>query len=144
ALRGGWERGDSGRGPARTGVRAIEGVLGPGVLEDEPPDLLDRRRREGPVLEGGTHARPLVGIRAIEHRDEREGALALAQVGADRLAESVLIGDEVERVVGDLEGDANVEAVPRQGLELLPREPAQQPTDAAAGRDERRGLLGDD
>ena len=73
---------------------------------------------------------------ALEHRDERQRPLALAQVGAHRLAEALLVGDEVQRVVGDLEGDADVEAVARERLRLHGRGAAQQGADTTAGGDE--------
>ena len=90
------------------------------------------------------HALHLGGGRPLEHRDERERALALAQVGADRLAEPILVGHEVEGVVRDLEGDADGEPVVGEGLDRLRVDAAQQSSDPAARRHESRGLLGDD
>ena len=40
---------------------------------------------------------------------------------ADRLAQPILVGDEVQRVVGDLEGHADVEPVAGERLHLLGR-----------------------
>ena len=59
------------------------------------------------------------GVARAEHRDEGQRPLPLAEVGADRLAEAILIGDEVERVVRDLERDADVQPVLREGVDLL-------------------------
>ena len=56
---------------------------------------------------------------ALEGGDEGQRALAFLEVRAHRLAEARLVGDEVERVVADLERDADVESVAREPLHLL-------------------------
>ncbi len=96
------------------------------------------------TLEQALHALGLRGGRAGQHRDEGQGPLALAQVGADRFAEPILVGDEVEGVVRDLERDTDVQTVLREGVDLPGRNPTQERADAAARRHERGGLLGDD
>src|SRR5499426_7113 len=128
----------------RVAVRLGQGVLDTLVTDDVAPDLVDLLRVEGVTSEKTLHTLRFGLCRPGEHRDERQGPLPLAQVGADRLAEPVLIGDEVERVVRDLKRDADVHPVLREGIDPLGREPAQEPPDATARRDERRGLLGDD
>ena len=83
--------------------------------------------------------------RPRQHGDERQRPLAL-RAGRRPIAlpRRVLIGDEVERVVGDLERDADVEPVVRERLDPRGRTSAEQAADAAARRDERRRLLRDD
>ena len=125
-------------------MRALTRVVHPVVLEHEPADLVDLRRTEGVPMQHLAHALRVRGLRALEHRDERQCPFAFAQVGADRLAEAVLIGHEVERVVGDLKRDADVEPVARQRLERLGGDAAEEAADTAARGDERRRLLRDD
>ena len=86
----------------------------------------------------------LVWRRPPQRRDQRQRALAFLEVRPDGLAQARLVGDEVERVVADLERDADIEPVAGEALDLPPLTPAEQGPDAAAGGHERRGLLGDD
>src|SRR5438093_3014663 len=125
-------------------VRPRERVLDPRVVHDAPPDLLDLLGVERGALEEALDPGRLRRGRPLEHGDERQRALPLPEVGADGLAETVLVGDEVERVVGDLEGDPDVQTVPREGVDLGGGEATEQPADAAARGDERGGLLRDD
>src|SRR6516162_5915296 len=125
-------------------VRSGQGVFDALVIDDVAPDLVDLVRVEGMALEEAPHALGLCGGRSGEHGDQRQGALALPQVGADGLAETILIGDEVERVVRDLERHADVQAVLGEGIDLRGREAAQERAYPAARRHERRGPLGDD
>ena len=66
--------------------------------------------------------------------DERQRHLAFAQVGADRLAERRRVAGEVEQVVDDLEGDAEVEAVFAQRLLLLGGDAAEHAADLRRSR----------
>src|SRR2546427_1693314 len=133
------------------GLRRPRVLVGPGqrvldtlVVHHEPANLLDLLGVEAGALEEALDARRLGRRRPLEHGDERQRPLPLAEVGADRLAQPVLIGHEVERVVRDLESDADVEAVPREGVELRGRKPAQERADPTARGDERGRLLRDD
>src|SRR5713101_6246235 len=125
-------------------LRPRKRVLDARVVHDAPPDLVDLVRVEGGALEEARDPRRLDRRHPLEHGDERQRPLPLPEVGTDRLAKAVLIRDEVERVVRDLEGDTDVQAVPREGGEVGGGEPAEQPADAAARGDERGGLLRDD
>src|SRR5205814_9383927 len=55
----------------------------------------------------------------FEKVDERKRHLAFEQVNARGLAESVLVGGEVEQVVNELEGDAEVHPVVAQRDALI-------------------------
>jgi len=71
------------------------------------------------VLDEGPGIRPLPGGAALEPQDHRQRRLALAQVGAEALADRRLVAREVETVVDDLEGHAEVVAVGAQRLDEL-------------------------
>src|SRR5919106_5613706 len=79
-------------------------VIDPVVLEHEPPDVLDLLGFQGTAPQQRPDPLGLGCRHPLQRGDEGQGALALAEVGADGLAEPRLIGGEVERVVGDLEG----------------------------------------
>src|SRR5258705_3773409 len=132
------DRGQRGLRRPRVLVRLGQGVLDTLVIDDVAADLVDLLRVEGVTLEEALHALGLRRRRAGEHRDQRQGPLSLAQIGADRLAEAILVRDEVERVVRDLERNADVHPILRERVDLPGRKPAQEPADAAARRDERR------
>src|SRR5438093_3649623 len=140
----GRERGEVGLRSPRVLLRPRKRVLDARVVHDAPPDLVDLVRVEGGALEETRDPRRLDRRHPLEHGDERQRPLPLPEVGADRLAKAILIRDEIERVVRDLEGDTDVEAVPREGVEVVGGEPAEQPADATACGDERGGLLRDD
>src|SRR5437016_11801268 len=74
-------------GVARVAVGAFQRVLDPVVREDEAPDLLDLRGLQRPTAQEQAHAVGLCLAHALEHGDERQRALALAEVGGDGLAE---------------------------------------------------------
>src|SRR3989449_7121780 len=131
------------RGP-RVGVGPRARVLDALVLDDQPADLLELRRDQGRTPEERADALRLRRYQPPEHRDQRECPLSLAQVRADRLAETVLVRDEVERVVRDLERDPDVEPVTGERLDLVGRETAEQRADPAARGHERGRLLRDD
>src|SRR6059036_198151 len=115
-------------------------VLDAVVLEDQPADLLELRR-----YQARTPDELRLGRRElVEHRDQRERALSLAQVRANRLAETLRVGDKIERVVRDLERDPDVEAVVGERLDLFGREATEQPADPAARGHERGRLQRDD
>jgi hypothetical protein len=108
-----------------------------------PGGQLDARFR-GVALEHGVDAIGLDGGGALEGRDQRERALALLEVGAHRLAEAALVGHEVERIVADLEGDADGLTVTGKRVDLGVVGLGEESPDTAASRDEGRRLLGDD
>src|SRR5437667_179002 len=86
-------------GVARVAMRALERIVDAVVLEHEAPDLLDLRGLQRPPAQHRAHALGLRLAHALEHGDERQRALALAQVGGDGLAEPPLVGHEVQGVV---------------------------------------------
>src|SRR4030095_2780602 len=131
-------------GGLRVGMGALERVLHTLVADDQPADLLDVGRLRPRALEHGLDALALGGLRPGEHGDQGQRALALPQIGPDGLAQARLVGHEVERVIADLKRDADVEAVAGERFEPRGIGAAQHAPDAAAGRDERRRLLGDD
>ena len=106
-------------GALRVLVGPLERVFDPGVLDHQPADLLDLVGAERGLPEQGLDAVAIRGAGPLDRGDERQRALALLQVGPDRLAEPRLVRDEVERVVADLERDADVEPVAGQALDLL-------------------------
>jgi hypothetical protein len=70
---------------------------------------------------------PRVGrVGGLEGIDDRQGALALADVGARRLAEDLRGRGDVDEVVGQLEGDADALAVLRHHRDDLTRAPGEQ------------------
>src|SRR3990170_1680380 len=124
--------------------RARLRVLDAAVALDQHADLLELARAGGVPLEHGLYPAALGRAGALERRDERQRPLALLQIGAHGLAQAHLVGDEVERVVADLEGDADVEPVAGERFDPVLGCLRQERADAAAGRDEGRRLLGDD
>ena len=88
--------------------------------------------------------RAVFGADGAQQANQRQGGLLLHQIGAQRLAHNGLVAGEVQQVVGDLKGDAQVVAVAGQGFadcRLGPRVVRAQPT--TAGR-QRGRLAGDD
>ena len=78
-------------------------------------------------------------------RDQhRQRGHALAEVGAGRLAGLLGLRGDVEDVVGELEGDADLLAVLRERLDDVSRRPGEHRAVAGGGRDQRAGLAGDD
>jgi hypothetical protein len=65
------------------------------------------------------------------------------QVGARGLAGVLVVGGDVEDVVGQLEGHPDVPAVGGGCLDADLVDPGQQRAVAAGGLDQRRGLAGD-
>src|SRR5438132_6122334 len=119
-------------------------VLDAVVLEDQPADLLELRRYQARTPEERPDALRLGRRELVEHRDQRERPLSLAQVRANRLAETLRVRDNIERVVRDLERDPDVEAVVGERLDLFGREATEQPADPAARGHERGRLQRDD
>src|SRR5262245_59807090 len=79
------------------------------VLDHEAPDLLDLHRIERVTLEQRLDPLALRRLEAVESGDERQCPLPFLEVGAHGLSETLLVGDEFERVVADLKRDADVE-----------------------------------
>ena len=96
---------------------------------DQPMDLRHVRLLEARAAERLQDARPLVVRGPVERDDQGQGALALQEVVADRLAEPGRVGGEVQRVVDDLERDADALAVRRERLDRRrrPAPPASPP-----------------
>ena len=74
----------------------------------------------------------------------REGALALAQVGAGRLARLVGLRPDVDEVVGELEGDAEPLAELAHRLDRRGVAPGEHRAVARGRGDEDAGLVGED
>src|SRR5712692_8026405 len=123
------------------GLRVFGGpdprVLHPVVGDHEPANFFQLAGFQCAVTEQRADFLSLGGGRALEHRDQREGSLTLSEVAADRFAETILVGAEVERVVGDLKGDAEGQPVTGQGFDHRRRDTTQERADPAARRDER-------
>src|SRR5712691_9585698 len=126
------------------GAGTAQRVLHATVALDELPDVLDLARIARMPLEDRLDAVTLGGRGPLEGRDEGQRPLALLEIGADGLAEPSLVSHEVERVVAELERDADVQAVARERFDLFLGGPGHERADPAAGRDERRRLLRDD
>ena len=80
----------------------------------------------------------------LDQADSRERQLPVAQVTADRLAERLPVGREVEQVIDELERDAEIEAVVAQRRALLRRRVGQPATDLGRAAEEVRRLPLDD
>ena len=63
------------------------------------------------VGENGANGLAIGSGAALESVNDGERCLTLAQVGGDRFAEDVFGGGEVEDIVDDLEGEAEIAAV---------------------------------
>ena len=77
---------------------------------------------------------------AFDRDDQRQGRLALGEVVADVLAERAGVGRVVEHVVGDLERKPEIEAVARERVFLLRRQPGQHRAEPRRCREQHRGL----
>src|SRR5436309_14243933 len=97
------------------------GVLDAVVLEDQPADLLELRRYQARTAEERPDALRLGRRELVEHRDQRERPLSLAQVRANRLAEPLRGRDKSERVVLGLGRARDVEAAVADRLDLCRR-----------------------
>ncbi len=76
--------------------------------------------------------------------DQRQRHLAFTQVAADRLSHCPGVAGEVEQIVHELEGDAEVEAVLAQRLLALGRDLPEHAADLRAAAEEVRRLPADD
>jgi hypothetical protein len=92
------------------------------------------------ILDGAAPECALRLIPAGEGQQDGQGDLALPEVVADRLAQPLLLGRIVQRIVDQLEGDAEVVAIGAKAL--LPRRVAAGDHRADLGRrGEQRGGL---
>ena len=66
---------------------------------------------EAAVCEDGANGLAIGAGAALERMDDGEGGFAFAEVGGDGFAEDIFGGGEVEDVIDDLEGEAEVAAV---------------------------------
>ena len=73
----------------------------------------------------------------VDHRQRRH---ALGQIASDRLAEVAVVAGDVEDVVGDLEGEAEVRSEPAERGDVLRIRVGEQRGALAARRVEARGL----
>ena len=108
----------------------------------------DERRR--PIAEGrqrllGLVDQPLgLGLGPVQPQELHVRGLVGHQVLGGGLAQILRRGRHVENVVGDLEGQADVERVPLAGGDLLGRGAAEDGTGGNGHLEERRGLVGVD
>ena len=118
--------------------RAAGGVDGAAVREQLP-------ERPGVVVPDHPQGRPAVAlVGGGEVDDEREGDLSLRHVLAERLADHADVAEQVEQIVLDLEGDAEGDARPLQGVRQRLVRPRQDRAEPAARADQRSGLAADD
>ena len=90
-------------------------------------------------------ARSAVGLApARVSEDHRQGHLAVAEVVADALAHGRCVRRIIDRVVDQLEGDAEVAAIAFERLLGLLAGLGDDRRDAAGGGEQRRGLGADD
>ena len=66
--------------------------------------------------EDGNQFRAIFGGHRVQESNQRQGGLLLGQIGAQRFAHHGLGTGEIEHVVGDLKGDAQIMAIAGQGL----------------------------
>ena len=76
------------------------------------------------------------------HQQHRQGGDALAQVGAGGLARLGGLAEDVEQVVGELEGDAEPLAEPGQDVDGRLVGAGEQRAEPGRRRDQRAGLVG--
>ena len=81
---------------------------------------------------------------AREGQEHGQGDLALAEIVADALAQAGLARAVVQRVVDQLEGDAEIVAIGRERRLLGGRAVGDDGTDLAGGAEQGTGLGGDD
>ena len=126
--------------PRRTCARGPRAIAG--CARSRP----QRLGEPGVVLEvaGEQLAQPGVGrVGGGEHVEDGQGALALAQVGARRLAGLVGLGLDVDEVVGELEGDAEPLTELAHRLDGGVVAAGEHRAVARGGGDEHAGLVGE-
>jgi hypothetical protein len=146
------------RAASRSFSEAAGGAQGPGAREarreaaSPGPQALQRSRRKAApgrralcLLDAARlleERRQLFaqGRQALERERERKAGLALGDVGEHGLAERVLVGLEVEQIVGDLERGAGVAAEGAQRQRKLHPRARRQRASLAAEGEERAGL----
>ncbi len=103
------------------GAGARQGLGQRAAPLDEPHRAVEIARPCSPVFERAPPERALLGVAAGIGDDDRQGHLAVAEIVADRLAELVLLRREIEHVVDQLEGDAEIAAEALERLLFLGR-----------------------
>ncbi len=92
------------------------------------------------ILQGAPPERPLLLTALVEGDQDGQGDLALTEVVPDGLAELLLLGRVVERVVHELERDAEVAPVAVERVRLRPRAAGDQRAHARRSGEQRGGL----
>src|SRR6186713_3400129 len=113
-------------------------------LEDEPRESAQRlgRRAEGRESVEGLADQPAgLGLRGLDAVNGGIGGLLLRLVLPRRLAELLRRAGDVENVVHDLEGEAEIAARDGEGSELLVPGATQARADADRRADERGRLV---
>ena len=103
--------GDGEAGGFGVGAGGVHGVGDGAVAVEDLEDLRVGDAVEAAVGEDGADGFAVGSGAALEGVDDGERGLAFAEVAGDGLAEDVFGGGEVEDVVDDLEGEAEVAAV---------------------------------
>ncbi len=103
--------GDAEAGGFGVGAGGVHGVVDGAVAVEDLEDLRVGDAVEAAVGEDGADGFAVGSGAALEGVDDGEGGLAFAEVGGYGLAEDLFGGGEVEDVVDDLEGEAEVAAV---------------------------------
>ena len=127
---------------ARHGVRVLAGHAHGPVCAQQAERLGEARV----VLEVAGEQLLQAGVGRVgrgEHVQDGQGALALTQVGAGRLAGLVGLGLDVDEVVGELEGDAEPLAELAHGLDGGVVAAGEHRAVARGGGDEHAGLVGE-
>lgn len=91
----------------------------------------------------GAQGRQEAFAREVAFEQHREGQLPAGGVGAERLARFGVVLQQVDEVVVDLVGDAEVAAEEGAGVDVFGRAPGEQGADAAGAFEEFGGLQAD-
>ena len=100
--------------------------------------------RTGPSRTGPSRTGPSPAAGRAQRVQDRQGPHALAQVGAGGLAGLGRVAGDVDHVVGQLPGHADLLAGHRDPRHHLGRSTGEHGAELPGGGDQRSGLLGDD
>ena len=76
----------------------------------------------------------------LEQKQDRQGELPAGDVGPERLADHLLVTDQIDAVVEHLVGDANLVAIVFESTDDRRRSPAEEGTQLTGDRKEGSGL----
>src|SRR5215813_13299269 len=138
-----WEQGECVLGDRAVVTGALDRVLERAVLGHERNGFIEVGVGRVAVLERAAPERPLTLRPAAVGEDHGQRDLAFAEIVADVLAELGGLAAVVERVVDQLEGDAEVHPERTAGRLLVFWAPAKRGPDLARGREQFGGLGAD-